>query len=148
MREIFSRTAALDLTRIRTSAVNTNFGARLFEIRALFLFPKALFDFYAEPGCDRQKNHARRNTYRSSSAAAFSDAVRMVAARAAALLAVFTAVLHAVTHGICPLRNGIALRKANIIEKHLRINAKDCLNRAEIRQKNVKILRIKYAFTM
>lgn len=65
MREIFSRTAALDLTRIRTSAVNTNFGARLFEIRALFLFPKALCDFYAEPGCDRQKDHARRNnTYR------------------------------------------------------------------------------------
>lgn len=128
--------------------MNTNFGARLFEIRALFLFPKALCDFYAEPGCDRQKNHARRNTYRSSSAAAFSDAVRMVAARAAALLAVSTAVLHAVTHGICPLRIGIARRKANIIEKHLRINAKDCLNRAEIRQKNVKILRIKYAFTM
>ena len=128
--------------------MNTNFGARLFEIRALFLFPKALCDFYAELGCDRQKNHARRNACRSSSAAAFSDAVRMVAARAAALLAVSTAVLHAVTHGICPLRIGIARRKANIIEKHLRINAKDCLNRAEIRQKNVKILRIKYAFTM
>ena len=107
--------------RILTSASNTDFGTRLSEIRALFLFPKALCDFYAEPGRDRQKNHARRNACRSSSAAAFSDAVRMVAARAAELLAVSTAVLHAVTHGICPLRIGIARRKANIIEKHLRM---------------------------